>query len=83
MAAPCTESKVSLCGSERTNSIVCRSAVEEETAKREEEWYDWMETSEAHRVDEQIERSELTQSGVENEYAKWCEEGGLRSSQID
>lgn len=52
-------------------------------AKREEEWYDWMETSEAHRVDEQIERSELTQSGVENEYAKWCEEGGLRSSQID
>jgi hypothetical protein len=52
-------------------------------AKREEEWYDWMETSEAHRVDEQIEIQSLTESGVENEYFKWCEESGLRVSPND
>jgi hypothetical protein len=52
-------------------------------AKREEEWYDWMETSEAHRVDEQIEIQLLTESGVGNEFFKWCEESGLRVSQND
>jgi hypothetical protein len=52
-------------------------------AKREEEWYDWMETSEAHRVDEQIEIQLLTESKVENEYFKWCEESSNRNSQFD
>jgi hypothetical protein len=52
-------------------------------AKREEEWYDWMETSEAHRVDEQIEIQLLTESKVKNGYFKWCEESSLRVSQCD
>jgi len=49
----------------------------EKLALGEEEWYDWMESSEAHKIDEQIEIQMLSASGINEaswsngEFHKW------------